>query len=331
MGSKQSLLPFIADCLKLEGIEYENVLDAFSGTTCVAYMFKKLGKQVHANDFLNFCYHTANATIANNDFTLTNKDITALLKENPKGSNFIRDTFRTLYFTEKDSQFLDNLRANINELRNPFKKSLILASITRACMKKRPRGIFTFTGKKGWDGRKDLKLNLEDHFINACKLYNAAVFNNGKTNNAFNEDVFDIDPQNYDLVYIDTPYISPYSDCDYVRRYHFVEGYCRNWQGLQIITDSTTKKFKSYPTAFSSQRTATESFLRLFDHFRRSILVVSYSSNCLPQKEEMIQLLKNFKRKVRCCERDHKYCFGNHSHRVGNNNNQVKEYVFIAR
>jgi DNA adenine methylase len=26
-----------------------------------------------------------------------------------------------------------------------------------------------------------------------------------------------------DLVYLDPPYVSHYSDCDYTRRYHFVE------------------------------------------------------------------------------------------------------------
>lgn len=329
MGSKQALLPFIFECLK--GLRFDRVLEPFSGTACVAYAFKKLGKEVHANDFLHFCFQTANAVIANNNVVLSNADITFLLRKNPRRSSFVQDTFGNRYFSAKENLFLDNLRANIDELRNPLKRSLAIAAVSRACMKKRPRGIFTFTGRKGWDGRRDLKLSLEDQFIAACKAFNDAVFNNGEINRAFNLDVFALEPTSYDLVYIDTPYISPYSDCDYVRRYHFVEGYSKYWDGIEISQDSVTKKFKSYPTAFSSQRTAEQAFLRLFEHFKKSTLVISYSSNSVPSKREMIRLLRCFKKNVVCHEVAYKYCFGNHAHRVGDNKNNVHEYLFVAQ
>lgn len=329
MGSKQALLPFIFKCL--EGLDYDRVLDPFSGSGCVSYAFKKLGKETHANDFLHFCFHTAKAVVENNTTPLNNADLTFLLRKNPRSRLFVQNTFANLYFSLKDNVFLDNLWANISELRNPFKKSLAIAAISRACMKKRPRGIFTFVGRKGWDGRRDLKLTLEDQFIAACKAFNNSIFDNGKRNKAFNSDVFSLDANDYDLVYIDTPYVSPYSDCDYVRRYHFVEGYSKYWNGVEISKESLTKKFKSYPTEFSTQRKAEDAFLKLFDHFRNSILVVSYSSNSVPTKKTMTQLLRTFKREVICHEIDYRYCFGNHSHKVGNNRNNVLEYLFIAK
>ena len=101
-------------------------------------------------------------------------------------------------------------------------------------MKKRPRGMFTVTGRKGWDERIDLKLSMREQFLVAVNAFNSAVFSNGQQNRAFNSDVFDLQPDLADLVYIDTPYISPFSDCDYTRRYHFVEGYCRYWKGVEI-------------------------------------------------------------------------------------------------
>lgn len=328
MGSKKDLLPFIFENVK--GIKFATVLDAFSGTGCVSFMFKKMGKKTDSNDFLKFCYHIANATIANRKVKLTDDDIESLIKSNAKRENFVRETFGEMYFTLEDDDFLDSLWANFKKLRNPFKKSLVLAAISRACMKKRPRGIFTFTGKKGWDARKDLKLSLQEQFIRACKAYNAAVFDNERSNKAFNEDVFKIDAEPYDLVYIDTPYISPFSDCDYVRRYHFVEGFCSYWKNAELVKSTLTKKIKSYPTEFSSKAKASIAFEKLFSHFKSSTLVVSYSSNAIPAKNEMIQLLREFKRKIRFFEIDHLYCFGNHSHRVKENNNRVKEYLFIG-
>jgi len=59
-------------------------------------------------------------------------------------------------------------------------------------------------------------------------------------------------------------------------------------------------------------------------------LAVSYSSNCIPSKAEMIELLKNEKSSVTVYESAHRYHHGNHAHKIGDNNNEVIEYLFIA-
>jgi DNA adenine methylase len=327
MGSKQRLLPFILK--HLAKLKFNSVLDAFSGSGCVGYAIKQTGTKVYANDFLNFCFQTARATIENNSTKLTEDDVSKLVRPNPSAPTFVRDTYTDLFFSENDCEFLDNLWANIQELESSLKISLSLAAASRACMKKRPRGMFTFTGRKGWDGRNDLKMSMREQFLVAVNAFNNAVFSNGQQNKAFNSDVFGLQPDLADLVYIDTPYISPFSDCDYTRRYHFVEGYCRYWKGVEI-TDTTTKKMRSYDTAFSTKARARQAFQKLFHHFRKSTLAVSYSSNCIPNKAEMIELLKNEKSKVTVFESIHRYHHGNHAHKVGNNKNEVIEYLFIA-
>lgn len=329
MGSKQELLPFIIH--NVRSLKFETVLDAFSGSGCVGYTFKAMGKQVITNDFLKFAYHTARASIENNTTILSDRDITHLLHKNRQTSDFIQKTFKDLYFNQTDCEFLDNLWQNGIEFNGTLKHSLILAAAARACMKKRPRGIFTFVGKKGWDGRRDLQLSMKEQFLNATRLFNEAVFSNNRRNKSFCQDVFNLEPKGIDLVYIDTPYISPYSDCDYTRRYHFVEGYVTYWHGVEIMWNTKTKKISSYETLFSSKQKATDAFRKLFHHFRRSILVVSYSSNGIPDKQGMINLLKEFKNKVSVSETQHMYSHGNHNHKVGNNRNAVKEYLFIAQ
>ncbi|TAM82172.1 MAG: hypothetical protein EPN47_09495 [Acidobacteria bacterium] len=329
MGSKQSILPFIMR--RVDRLEFQNVLDAFSGSGCVAYAFKRLGAQVHANDFLRFAFHIAHATVENNATRLTEEDVRDLLKPNKNAGTFIQDTFGSLYFSEEDNLFLDNLWANIKHLRSHLKRSLALAAACRAAMKKRPRGIFTFTGKKGWDGRRDLKLTMKEQFLSAVSEFNNAVWSNGKDNKATCADVFDIDPQSYDLVYIDTPYISPYSDCDYTRRYHFVEGFCTYWENQEIAEGTKTRKIRSYPTAFAKRSDAISAFSRLFHHFRNSIQIVSYSSNGIPSEPDMVRLLREHKKTVQVWKTSHIYSFGNHGHKVGNNKNSVEEYLFLAK
>ena len=328
MGSKQAVLDFVVGhILDLDG---NTILDAFSGSGCVAYALKGAGKRIIANDHLHLAYHIAKATVENGSVTLDDEDVSCLLRFNRRARHFIQRTFSGLYFSEADSSFLDHTYANICALKSPLKRSLALAALCRACMKKRPRGIFTFVGHKGWDGRKDLQLSMEDQFVKAIREFNAAVFSNGHKNLALCSDIFDVSPVGIDVVYIDTPYVSPHSDCDYTRRYHFVEGLCRYWEGVEIQTTTETKKIKSYPTAFSSAKTVRDSFLRLFDHFRGCKLVVSYGSNGIPDRDEMVTLLHDFKKDVQVAETSHRYCFGNHRHKVGDNNNEVREYLFIA-
>ncbi len=328
MGSKRRILPFIMD--RCKQLKFRTVLDAFSGSACVAYAFKQLGARVHANDMLSFAYHTARATIENSSVQLEDADLRWLVKPNRKAEGFIQDTFANLYFSRRDNEFLDNLWANIQETDNPLRRSMALAAACRAAMKKRPRGIFTFVGKKGWDGRRDLRMTMQEQFLIAAETLNRAVFRNGERNRAFCEDVFSVDPSEYDLVYVDPPYISPYSDCDYTRRYHFLEGFCSYWKDVELQPHTRTKKIRSIPTAFAKRAEAQESFRRLFHHFRRSTLVVSYSSNGIPWKDQLTRLLKEVKRTVAVYETPHRYCFGNHNHKVGDNNNSVHEYLFIA-
>jgi DNA adenine methylase len=327
MGSKQGILPSIWDAVKY--LPFNTVLDAFSGSGCVSYMFKSQGKAVIANDFLKYSYHIANALVANSSDMLSESDIALLLEPNANRQNFIQETFQGLYFSDEDNLFLDNAVANIQQLASPSKSSLALTALNRACVKRRPRGVFTYTGNRYDDGRRDLKLSLQEQFLEAIELLNAAVFDNGQQNLALNQDVFSLDVAP-DLVYLDPPYYTPLSDNDYLRRYHFVEGLSCYWQGVEILHHTKTKKLRKYYTPFDSRIEVYGAFERLLRKFSNSIIVVSYSSNSLPNRTELTDMLKAIKGNVMVHIIGHKYSFGTHSHKVGNQNNDVQEYLFVA-
>jgi DNA adenine methylase len=329
MGSKHSILPFLYR--HLAQLEFDTVLDAFSGSAAVSYLLKAMGKQVTSNDFLTFAYHTANACVANNSTRLTKLDLEALLAPNLGADDFITRTFEGLYFSKQENQLMDNLTANIRQLVDKKKQSMAYAAIARACFRRRPRGLFTYTGVRYLDGRRDLRLSLEEHFREGVNTLNASVFSRGQRCRATNLDIFAL-PRHleYDLVYFDPPYVSEYSDNDYTRRYHFVEGLTRYWSGLEILEHTQTRKFKRYPSLFDSKRTIYQAFAQLFERHKNSILVVSYSSNSIPAKVELLNLMKQHKRKVKVYQWDHQYSFGTHAHKVGDNQNKVQEFLFIG-
>ena len=328
MGSKNKLVSEIWSVASQ--FQFETAVDLFSGSGIVGYMLKSHGKTVVSNDYMFMAYTLAKGMIENNEVTLDRDEALGLLEPRKPVDHFVETRFRGLYFSDKDNRLIDVLRANIKAMKNPYKKAIAMSALIRACIKKRPRGIFTYVGHRYDDGRKDLVKPFSEQFLEAVKLLNAAVFSNGKKNRARNGDAMTLKGRDPGLVYIDPPYYSPLSDNEYVRRYHFVEGLARDWKGVEIQEHTVTKKFQSYPTPFSSLKGAAEAFDRLFRRFRESVLIVSYSSNSLPTLDEMVALMAKHKSHVEVVPVDYRYSFGNQGHKVSGNNNAVQEYLFVG-
>lgn len=325
MGSKSKLLDAIWDASK--EFEFETALDLFSGSGVVSYMYKSHGKRVFSNDYMSMGAIMTKALIENNDVTISIEEAKELVNNKDNlCSSFVQDTFKGIYFTDEDNLFIDTVRSNILLLEDDYKKAIAMEALIRACTKKRPRGIFTYVGDRYNDGRKDLQKSFEQQFLEAIEVINSAVFDNGKNNKSYNEDSMKLS-RGADLVYIDPPYYTPKSDNEYVRRYHFVEGLARNWEGVEIQQETKTKKFKSYPTPFSTKDGAYDAFDKLFKKHRNSILIVSYSSNSLPTMDEMIFLLEKYKENVKVIPVDYKYSFGTRANTTRNN---VQEYIFVG-
>lgn len=108
-----------------------------------------------------------------------------------------------------------------------------------------------------------------------------------------------------------------------------MEGLARDWQGVEIQQNTKTKKFKSYPTPFSTKNGAEEAFDKLFEKYRDSVLIVSYSSNSYPDKETMVQLLSKYKTYVNIVPIDYTYSFGN-QRAASTHRNKVQEYLFVG-
>lgn len=331
MGSKHRLLPWFYKIFS--GLKFETALDAFSGSGCVAYLLKAMGKTVIANDFLQFAYHIANGLVANPGIKLNNDDVTLLLTYNPNADHFIASTFRGIFFTEEDLHFLDNIWANLRSLKDPYKRSLTLSALFRAAVKRQPRGVFTVGNgrtRKYDDGRRDLRLSLREHFLESVELLNRVVYDNGRSHTATCSDVFELVlDRPVDLVYFDPPYVPRRDDNDYIKRYHFLEGLACYWEGVEILPNSKVKKIRKKFTPFAYRRTAHEAFDKLFEKFADSILVLSYSSNGYPDKEELVELMKRYKRHVVVEENLHRYHFGTHKG-VSPERAVVREYLIIG-
>jgi DNA adenine methylase/adenine-specific DNA-methyltransferase len=327
MGSKFRLLSWISQITS--ELRFGTVLDAFSGSGCVAYLFKSLGKAVTANDAMNFSATIARAIIENREAFITQQELDLLLEYDPRHLRFIQQTFDGIFFTVEDLRFLDQVSWQLQKLGDPYKQALAVSALVRSSIKRQPRGVFTVAGDpdRYKDGRRDLRLSLREHFIEHVEAYNAAVFDNGQANFAVRADVFDLPATGFDLVYLDPPYVPRADDNCYIKRYHFLEGLSLYWKDTEILADSRVKKLKKRFTPFSYRRTAVDAFDRLFRKFRDSTLLLSYSSNGFPDLDVLIEVMRRYKDRVEVHSKDHRYHFGTHDAAT---RNEVTEHLIVG-
>ncbi len=324
MGSKYSVMASLVDVLA--SLDFETVLDAFSGSGVVAYALKAMGKAVTANDFLTFSATIARATIENSSEQLDSADVARIMGPNADGRDFISRTFRGLYFDAGDLAFLDSAWSHIAHMTGS-RRDLALASLCLAAAWKQPRGVFTVTSLRYDDGRRQLRTPLRTLFVEAVKDYNATVFDSGRDHHALCQDIADIPRADFDAVYLDPPYAPPRDDCDYIKRYHFLEGLSVYWQDRPIRYDTMTRKLEKRFTPFAYPRTIREALRSTFDQFRDSTIIFSYSSNAVPDATELMALLKSAKKHVQMIEVPHRYSFGTHA---AAQRRQVREYIFVG-
>ena len=325
MGSKFKLVPALATVFhELGG---RTALDAFSGSGVVGYLLKALGYAVTTNDFLRFPAVIAQATIENQHERLTPDEIETICGSAADDRDFVRSTFEGLYFTADDRAFLDSAWSHIDQL-EPARQPIAIAALVLAAARKQPRGVFTVTDLRYDDGRRDLRLPLRDHFRERLGAYHAVIFDSGRDCRANHGEVFDLAPQEWDVVYLDPPYAPPRDDNCYIKRYHFLEGLSCYWRGQTILPHTKTKKLAKRYTPFSYKDTIADGLRRTFKQFRDSTIVLSYSSNAVPDASTIHALLAEVKPDVEVRTIDHRYSFGTHGKAQ---RRLAAEYLFIGR
>ena len=331
-GSKAKLADWIWD--QIADLDFTTCLDAFGGTGAVAYRLKQAGKQVTYNDVLRFNHAFGMALIENSTIRLGQDDIDQLLLRQSGVSypRFVEDTFSGIYFTDEENARIDQTMTNIRRLADPYQHALAFFALCQACIIKRPYNLFhrknlyirlaeverSFGNKTTWDRPVD---EWFQDFLNEA---NTAGFDNGQENRALNLDVLDV-PGEYDLVYIDPPYISKRGVAvDYLDFYHFLEGltFYDEW-GKHIDYRTKHRRLKRRPSEWTDENRVHTAFERLFERYRDSILVVSYRSDGIPSLSHLVSLLKRYKSDVRV---EH---FGQYKY-VLSTNNESQETLLIG-
>ena len=322
IGSKQKLVDWIWKHTP-EGTG--TVLDAFSGSAVVAYMYKTKGLQVIANDRLRYCHHAAKAIIENNSVRLSEDEIEALLADNAKAGSFVQDNFKGIFFAKGVHALIDTIRANCDKL-SGFKKDIALFGLGKTCMSGKG-GFGHFSSSTDYGRRQDTPDEFKDRLRKNLQRINALIFDNDKENKAYRQDINDLLPKaKADLAYFDPPYATEFSTTNYERAYHFVEGLMTYWEGLEIKADT---KVKYYETDHKTVTKANASeFFQTFLGNAKHIphWLISYRDHAYPNEQEMKRIIGSFGKQSRMKSKDHHYAITSKHGEASN----AKERLFVC-
>ena len=337
-GSKRKVLPWIFE--NISSLEFDTALDAFSGTSSVSFLLKKMGKEVTSNDILSSNYQTSVAFIQNKYVTLKEDEIDFIVTTNDYDyQSFIQDTFKDIYFKNSENQWLDMVIKNIEMLSDicsknevKFKRALAYHALFQACISKRPYNLFHRNNlnmrlasvNRSFNNYKTWETPFETMFKKFCNESNSKVFDNGRYNKTKCMNILNAKKADYDLVYFDPPYFKENrtNDTDYFLNYHFLEGIL-NYSNWENLIDYEKKHRPLKKTALSWNLNKVEKNIdKLFNKFSDSAIVFSYGTPGEPSIECIKELLGQYKSEILIKYRVYKYSL-NRANKNGNNNHET--------
>ena len=301
LGAKHSHLPWIS---KFIPKNINTALDAFSGSQSISFLFKQLGYKTITNDFLNFNNQIGKALIENKTQKLEEEDLNILFQKSPQKEKhtLMERVFTDVFFEKEESVFIDNFRANIPLLKNPYKQALAFTVINRSLTRKITMGHFGHTQALVYAADPErIKRNrslirpIKDLFSELLPKYNDAVFDNGRDNQSYNENIIDLLPQlsNIDLVYFDPPYCN--SHADYQGFYHLLETFTEYWEDKKFINGIKRYEPQRY-SGFDKKNEVITSFEKLFElsdevpHW-----LISYNNRSYPDIHTFEKLISKYR------------------------------------
>ena len=323
VGNKEKIASWICEYFPTDTT---TLFDAFSGGCSLSYEAKKRGLEVYTNDILSINYHLANALIANNSVLLSRNDIDLIFSGEPFEGFMYKNYANIFFFPEKCKQ-LDKYRTNVEKLDCDYKKSLAISLLRRAMIRKMPYSRFNIKWEKVVQLRDEVysyekykrkrayhNKSFEYHFLANIDDYNRAIFDNGKQNKAYNNDIFNLlEKIKADIIYLDPPYA----------------GTMHNYFGFYGLVDDYIKSEKTtaFDNNFTNKKVVGELFDKLFSKLSNfKYWFLSYNNTSFPCKEEMLFLLKKYASEVKVIERNHIYKVTGKEKKQQN-----KEFLFIAK
>ena len=328
IGSKTNLLEFIKTSIEdytskpLRSIQ--SFHDLFSGTGSVSsYLIKNGCKNIITNDVMYYSYIlTSCLTLKNIDSKKIKESIELLNNIEPlKGYIYRTYCDSRMYFTKENGMLIDSMRTWIEENKDTHTREeyhLLIKILLYACTK-----VANISSTYGAYLKKFKKSSTVKIKLNTCIL--EELFDENVEVSCYNDNIQNLKEIKGDVCYLDPPY----NTRKYSSNYFVMESIAK--YDKAEVSDGVTGIPKVEPkgsSSFCSKMVVKDSFDLLFKKIKTKFIFISYSSDGLLKKQEMLDLLhKNSWNNVKVYEQEYRKFKSNNS---GNQEKSVAEYLFSA-
>lgn len=296
IGSKARIASEILDIIGNPMPEEGNFIDAFSGTGIVARMAADRGWRVHINDILHCAIILSESRLISSEeipFNKLNgysKAIELLNKEEKKGFFYKEYSpasqanigIQRKYFSIENACKIDGIRAKISDWENnglitPKEHSILIATLLCAVNE-----IANIAGTYGCFLSKWTETSSKPLILKPLEVSDSHVYYSSST-----IDVFDIQCEPEDVLYLDPPYTKR----QYASYYHILEtiaiGDEPSVQGVAGL-----RPWKDKSSVFCYKTKALQALSRLIINSRAKKVFLSYSDEGHVILEELIDSLR---------------------------------------
>ena len=356
LGSKMKLLDFIKDtvCDYTNKSSYKDVTsfaDICSGTGVVSFDVLKGGcNKILTNDIQNYAYVVSSVWSKNGmDIQKLKKIVDGLNDELSKvqeidlpnvdnldtGSYFIYSNYTEagpdyrLYLTKMNGYKTDYIRKHINRLRergdlNDKEYRLLLKLLLYAVS-----SVSNIASVYGAYLKKYKKVALKNIVLNWSLV--ESLVDDDIQHECYNSNISDLlnskDFSDYEVVYMDPPYVANRS---YHDNYHLLETISR-YDNPKIKGKTGLRELVDTKSKFCSKRDAFDEFKVVLSKIRSRYIFISYSSESVVSKSDMMELLENAGwNDVKCYEKQYQR-FKSNKNSDEKQPKNIIEYIFCGK
>lgn len=318
IGSKYPLLDWITTTIKTktgwDSLEGKKIGDLFGGTGVVSHHFRLLGSEVHTNDSEKYSSIICHALTKSK----CTKRCLQIIEEvkNKKSIGYITRNYspyesnERMFFTVDNAMNIDGIREALSYVEVEYDEfQFLMASlIVSADSVSNVPAVYGCYLKKFKDkAKKDLVFVPIHRNTDDCNV----------GSRVYNSDVLLLDLPTLDAVYLDPPYNERQYSKNYFPLNMIVEGSGSPLKGKTGIPE------ECFLSDFCRKGKVTSSFENLIKNLKSTWIFLSYSSESLVSRDNMVSLLEKFGT-VTVDERDYKR-FKSFEYNEGA---VVKEYIF---
>lgn len=353
LGSKMKLLDFIKDTVcdytkKSSYKEVSSFADICSGTGVVSFDVLKGGcNKILTNDIQNYAYIVSSVWSKNgmdiqklkaivddlNDFLSKVQD--SDLPNIDSLDNFIYSNYteagpdNRLYLTKMNGYKTDYIRKHINNLRergdvNDKEYRLLLKLLLYAVS-----SVSNIASVYGAYLKKYKKVALKSLVLNWSLVESLveSLVQHECCNSNISELLNSKDFSDYEVVYMDPPYVANRS---YHDNYHLLETISR-YDNPKIKGKTGLRELVDTKSKFCSKRDAFEEFKVVLSKIKSRYIFISYSSESVVSKTDMMELLENTGwNDVKCYEKQYQR-FKSNKNSDEKQPKNIIEYIFCGR